>query len=55
MKFNKPLVAKLAALVVAILTVYGLTQYTPIVGAVKDVLDTQVSDSVPAPAADAGL
>ncbi len=60
MKLNKALVQKLAALVVAVLAVYGLTKYEPIVAAVKDVLDTQVTDSAPAPApavdaADAGL
>lgn len=59
MKLNKQVVAKLAALVVAVLAVYGLTKYEPIVAAVKDVFDTQVESGDPAPAPvvvpDAGL
>lgn len=56
MKLNKALVQNLAALVVAVLAVYGLSKYNPIVAAVKDVLDTQISEApVPAGAPDAGL
>lgn len=61
MKFDKALISKVAALAVAVLTVYGLSKYSPLVDAVKDVLYTQVQDGAPAPApapvqaVDAGL